>query len=266
MALFEHLILTRFNVRLDWSQSNWDRTWLQRRIELFETYCLPSVRNQTNQNFQWNVFFDEKSPDFLLEKIEAYKNYENFVPIFTSVFNSEFCRETVRQKLSPNADHVITTRLDNDDAIATDFIQNIQDHFVPKDMTFLNFLYGYRLSKSKLYLHRYSSNSFISLIEPCQKEKLKTVYCGIAHGRYKEIGNIVNIKSKPNWLILIHEDNIGNKCKGILQPASILLEKFPHLSFCASAKENPFANLFEKARSQFYYKPIYYLKDLRIRN
>jgi hypothetical protein len=67
--MFKHFLLTRFNLRVeDWATTkNGDQVlndaWLMDRFRLFESYCLPSVKNQSNQDFTWFVFFDKNTPD-----------------------------------------------------------------------------------------------------------------------------------------------------------------------------------------------------------
>ncbi|WP_051227980.1 glycosyltransferase [Gillisia sp. JM1] len=59
--MFQHYILTRFNLRAeDWTTTKNNEKvlteeWLEERFDLFENYCFSSVRNQTNQNFKWLV-------------------------------------------------------------------------------------------------------------------------------------------------------------------------------------------------------------------
>lgn len=263
MEAFEHLLLTRFNVPLTWTHVKPDQNWLEKRIALFEKFCFPSVLRQTCQNFRWLVFFDSQSPGFLLERIKEYEKYKNFVPVFTSSFSARDCRELTRANLSKNTEYIITSQLDNDDSIVPDFMQIVQNHFTPKDMTVLNFLYGYRYYKNKLYLQRYASNSFISLIESSRKQYLMTVYSSTPHGKYGKIANLVDIRSEPGWLIVVHGDNIGNQRRGLRQPLRKLFENFPHLSSCIPANENTIECLIVIAVWSLFYKPYYWSKDLR---
>jgi hypothetical protein len=263
MPAFEHLLLTRFNVPFTWTSVKPDHNWLRKRIVLFEKFCFPSVLRQTSQNFKWLVFFDKNSPDFLLDKIKEYQKYENFVPVFTPEFSARACRDLTREHLTQNTEYVITTHLDNDDAVALAFMQNVQDRFIPQDMTVLNFLYGYRYYKNKLYLQRYASNSFISLIESTQKQFLTTVYSATPHGQYKKIANMIDIRSEPSWLIVIHEDNIGNRRTGIRTPVSRLAKNFPHLADVVPAGENKITCFLERAADLPYYKLLYGWKNLK---
>ncbi len=55
----QHFLFTRFNLR----NESWNSTknanpvlteeWLEKRFDLFERFCLPSVKAQINQNFRW---------------------------------------------------------------------------------------------------------------------------------------------------------------------------------------------------------------------
>ena len=43
----QHFVLTRFNVDLGAHRHALDDAWLVARFELFRSFCLPSVRDQT---------------------------------------------------------------------------------------------------------------------------------------------------------------------------------------------------------------------------
>ncbi len=85
----KHFLVTRFNLK----HNNWKTgkdgqkvltdTWLIHRFKLFEKYCLPSVKNQSNQNFIWCCFFDNSTPQEYMVRIKKLStSYNNFVPIF----------------------------------------------------------------------------------------------------------------------------------------------------------------------------------------
>lgn len=122
--MFQHYILTRFNLRADdWTVTKNNEKvlteeWLEERFDLFENYCFTSVKNQTNQNFKWLVFFDINTPEVYKQKVENYrKTYQNFLPFFINGMN-DFLPEIVKNinKLD-SKEYIITSRLDNDDCI-----------------------------------------------------------------------------------------------------------------------------------------------------
>ena len=91
--MFQHFLITRFNLRLsEWQttkrgESVLSEAWLNNRFELFKTYCLPSVKQQTNQNFTWLVCFDSETPTFYKDEIaKIAKSYANFKPLYSQSF------------------------------------------------------------------------------------------------------------------------------------------------------------------------------------
>ncbi len=223
---YKHFIITRFNVPLPWASRQWDDKWLKSRIRLFEDFCYPSVKGQSCQNFKWLVLFDQKSPDYLRDLIDKYSEYKNFVPVYMSTFSQEALYKSINEHLKEKTEYLITSRLDNDDAIHKDFISVIQQHFDSQELLFLNFLKGYRWHEGKIYSKDLPSNMFLSLIEKIQKNKsFKSVLCG-NHTRINEVGTILDISDFPAWLMVIHDDNLRNKRVGIRKPLKRLKSNF----------------------------------------
>lgn len=220
MKVFEHFILTRFNVKNVLSQSdiglNFD--WLNHRFQLFDDFCYPSVRAQLNQNFKWLVYFDSNTPVLFRRKIEKYAEWQNFIPIYLNTeFTDDVNRENILKFLNKNTDYLITTRLDNDDAISNNFVQLIQENFTQQEFEFINFTNGYVWSGGKIYYFKYLNNPFMSLIEKLDNftiEGFKTVLCG-PHTELSKIGVIKQVKSNPTWLQVIHTKNVSNQIRGI---------------------------------------------------
>ena len=86
---FEHYIVTRFNLPIfqakvgGESSKSCDRAYLQYRFDLFEKYCMPSIVNQTCQNFKWLVLFDANTPQTFKDRAwELHAGYNNLIPCF----------------------------------------------------------------------------------------------------------------------------------------------------------------------------------------
>lgn len=231
MQNFQHFILTRFNVRVDYSKSRAgiQPDWLTHRFQLFDQFCYPSVRSQSNQNFKWLVFFNSETPKRFQNKIKEYTQWQNFMPIYVDCeFTNEINRESVLHHLKTDVDYLITTRLDNDDAISKDFVQLIQNNFQQQDFEFLNFTSGYVWHNSKLYSFDYLHNPFMTLIEKVHQLTIngfQTIICG-QHTELSALGKIKQIKTKPTWLQVIHDKNVSNRIRGIRQPIKGLTENF----------------------------------------
>lgn len=221
---FKHYIITRFNLSRKWNQDNFgnkvlDATWLKKRFQLFEDYCFPSVKNQTNKNFEWWVFFDEETPEYYHQKIkDLQETFPNFKPKFKASyqeFQDTLSIDLFEDVKTLNHDFVITTRLDNDDIISNKMAAMLQKNTVHYK-AILEGPVGYNLKLGKinrLKKMNYPLSPFISLLEKIENNKpLETVYA-LQHGEWTKEPRVV-ISRKPLWIQVIHENNVSNQEKG----------------------------------------------------
>jgi len=217
---FGHYLITRFNLR----KENWTTTksnepvltdvWLKNRFELFEMYCLPSVKAQSNKNFEWLIFFDTTTPDEYKERISKIAtNFPQFKPVYSDGMDPYIgmAQDIVAHCESP---YIITTRLDNDDCVSVDFIDTIQSDFTSQEYECLDYVDGYTLQivpKVRLgeKLHYY--NPFNSLVE--KNDQPKTVLHR-RHSQWKKEKRINRIRGKRIWLSIIHFENKVNEFNG----------------------------------------------------
>lgn len=222
MSHFRHLILTRFNMRIEQCGPQ-GLDWLEHRFALFERFCLPSVRSQTNQNFDWIVFFHPDMPAVYRERVRTYSEWKVFQPVyFRSVFDLSMV-QGLASELVQGFSHLITTRLDNDDAICRTFVDSIQNCFTMQDFQFLNFTNGYIWKEGRLYSARHFSNPFVSLVE--RAENCSTVYCR-NHMELDQVGSILQIPDAAAWLQVVHGRNLANDVWGIAEESRDLHENF----------------------------------------
>lgn len=223
-----HFILTRFNIRL-WTrdkQNHETRTeaWLSERFNLFEKFCLPSVKNQSCGNFLWLVLFDENTPTPYLQRIERYKEEcRQFIPCMVSgeearFFVRIFQREIRNRMPLDSTERLITTYLDNDDALRYDYVEKVQEIAgTAKDHTFISFKYGLQYFTRYNIATRvdYRNNHFLSLVEPYGAlTKIKTVMGYGSHAfveRYQGTHFLlVDSSDSAEWVEVVHEKNMDN--------------------------------------------------------
>ncbi|MHB1146914.1 MAG: glycosyltransferase [Lutibacter sp.] len=232
--MFQHYILTRFNLRAtDWTVTkNKEKVlteeWLEERFDLFENYCFSSVKNQSNQNFKWLVFFDVNTPEAYKIKVEEYrKSYQNFYPFFIDGMPN-FLPEIVKNiKLLDTEKYIITSRLDNDDSIHEDYVKVIQSYFDQQNHLAIDLIDGYTLQigeKIRLGFQKHLYNPFISLIE--KKDDFKTVWFRSRHGSWKYEKNIIRVKNIRLWLGIIHSKNKVNQFEGYGRVDAEIINKF----------------------------------------
>lgn len=222
MSSIPHFILTRFNIRL-WRQDKSGnavrtREWLENRCELFEKYCLPSIAHQTCKDFQWIVLFDDKTPEEFRERIRDYQvRCPQLLPVFVAPeggrdFGKVF-RSVVLEHM--NGGRVITTYLDNDDALDIHFVEDLQKRASDlADGTFVYYTNGYQFFTEFGLLLRinYRRNHFVSVIEAGSPETVKTIFGYGSHYYIDKIPSaaIEYVKDRPLWCEVIHQRNMGN--------------------------------------------------------
>ncbi len=237
---FAHIIVTRFNI-VDKSYSfdakgkpTRDDSWLYCRFDIFDKYCFESVKHQTNQNFLWIILFDAQTPKQFLSKIEHYKNdYNGFCPHFLteeeSAQLSDATRRIVCQYIAQrfeSVDFVLTTRLDNDDALNSRFVDTIQNVFcAEKKESVINLTNGLQ------YFQRYDSLKYYSQPYGHFSTRVERYSCNMktvweeAHSSpHPTVPNISVDTSKPMWIEVIHDTNIINQIN--YQPKTLLKDLF----------------------------------------
>ncbi len=116
--MYKHILLTRYN------GGKPDKEWNEHRIKIFKEMCLPSVVRQSNQNFDWRLFVDERTQEDI--KVELRK----ILPANGRIlWVSDEKRWFSEYQLALNShwyESVLTTQLDNDDAISPNYIELIQ--------------------------------------------------------------------------------------------------------------------------------------------
>ena len=121
---FEHFILTRFALSYfeGVGEACLDEQYLDYRFRLFETICLPSVKNQTCQNFKWLVLFDSQTPAKFKKRIENLrKEYPPLLPCFIDLrAEADPASEKMYHQLNDEYESIVSglshnvTHFDND--------------------------------------------------------------------------------------------------------------------------------------------------------
>ncbi len=229
---FRHVILTRFNVRWEDNPNTpsigVDPAWLSERFDLFERYCLPSVLAQTERNFDWLLFFNEKTPAAYVDRIRALNLEHPFiVPVFCDSLPLTEVQQAVRNVVGGKADWLLTSRLDNDDGIHPQFVAMLQKAQRFQEAEVLNYPYGVIFRAGRTYRRRDLSNAFISLSEPASASQ--TVFSIPRHVYARDSYPVRQMPVDPMWLQVIHESNVSNRVRGIRIPVSSIAAPFPSL-------------------------------------
>lgn len=250
MKKSKHFIITRFNISQSFQckarqpeknllEKNLEREYLRKRFEIFRRYTLPSIEQQTNQNFDWIVLFHKQTPTEFLKQIEEIKEqYDKFNPIFLQGNEMSEVNRYILEN-SNECDFYLTSRIDNDDAYALDYIEKIQQYTQTIhniEPVILSFSQGfqYDISNNMLVPYYYLENHFTSMIST-KNSRYKNIY-ELNHAKILQQQNIpvINLEKEPMWLEIIHETNYINHLKSqkeirdmekILRKFGIAIEK-----------------------------------------
>lgn len=243
-ARFNHVILTRFNIRFVEDPAapsiGVDPAWLAERFDLFERYCLPSILAQSEQRFSWIIFFDSATPEPFAERARALAALRpGIFPVFCDRLPLPVVKQTIRDILPEPPEWLLTTRFDNDDGLHVDFVASLQASQRFTRTEFLNCPAGIILQGERAYLQRHPSNAFISLSEPFSD--FGTIFSINRHVYASDTHPVRQVDPSPKWLQVVHDSNISNRVRGWRVSLSRAAPGFPPLMELArqSRREAP---------------------------
>jgi len=222
--MITHVLTTRFNVRFAHSPSSSAHAlslqWLAERVGLFEKYCLPSVLYQTLKPDVWLIWLDRDSPPQLREWARQWQAKCDFIrPVYVGAFDVPVAVESVREYADPSAGWLLTSRLDNDDAIHPRFFEVLRRSAVEGQREFLNVPRGLIVAGGKCYRKSIAANPFISFSEPSYEPR--TVWAE-QHGLLGSIAPVRQVALRDGWIQIVHGGNLSNTVRGVRVPASWL--------------------------------------------
>jgi hypothetical protein len=221
MEKIKHFVITLFNLRL-WEVDKKNVTtrsedWLDKRFELFETFCLPSFIAQTRKDFQWLCLFDAETPEAYLSRITNYKqSCPQFFPIFFRGEENKEWRDHLKKYILTQLqgeEFVLTTKCDNDDAIHSEMIATLQDAFCKeKKIGLYSLLDGmqYFPCRNVILKMRYPHNHFLTLAERIDSDFKMIVWCKHAKARKIYKDSLIDLKTTPLWIEVVHDKNVNN--------------------------------------------------------
>ncbi|MDH6355085.1 hypothetical protein M2132_001422 [Dysgonomonas sp. PH5-45] len=217
---FKHFIITQFNLRL-WTKdklnvSTYTEEWLFKRFILFDKYCFPSVEKQTEKNFIWICLFDKGTPVPYLERIKQYQQRcPQLLPCFLDEKDTKdwlgFTQNVIKQHLKEEDEFVVTTNLDNDDAISINMVETVRTRIEnDRKAVLYSFLYGYQyFTESGVILKmQYPHNHFLTLVEK-NKPGFATIKSR-GHAAMRKHYETIDLKDYPAWIEFVHKNNVNN--------------------------------------------------------
>lgn len=247
---FQHFLLTQFNLKNfpqgeHANEEAWIE-WTRNRITLFRKYCLPSILNQSDQDFTWILYFDQDTPDEFRPFIEELQAISNIQIVFFQGMDEFDIRymDPIKALSSPDSPWILTSRMDNDDALHRDAIRMIRSNFRAKQGFLISLSSGYVLDPQEMTLshYYYPMSPFISLVER-NNGRFRGIFqrghtrwnelrLGVIKELWHEYFNPAGRKAyfvvdKPLWIQIVHGENISNSFyRGLPVASEVELEEF----------------------------------------
>ena len=171
------------------------------------------METQRNATFQWIIFCDAESPPWFRKGMSTFEPLAYSIYVEGALTDERMVSLLSREGLASKP-YLITTRLDNDDAISSDHLAAVQGEFAEQGKEFVTFPVGMQLYRGHLYNVVWSSNPFLSLIEKVGSDGHFSTVCCVAHTRVHSAGRVRSLMRPPAWLQVIHGDNLGNSLRG----------------------------------------------------
>lgn len=222
----DHLLVTRFNLPSRGPESliRAQDGWLQDRIELFERYTVPSVRSQTNRDFSWLVYLDPQSPQWLLDRLAPLAGEGLLVVRYREEVGWRDLAGDARDVTGAGGRLLITTNLDNDDALAADFVERLRRSAISGLRGAVYLADGLIRVDDRVYRWRDRDNAFCSVIETWDRPRTAWRDWHILLHRHMEA---TSLTGAPGWLQIVHHRNVSNRIRGRLTDPASCRELFP---------------------------------------
>ena len=224
-------LLTRFNCPVGYGPQGQgtSKEWLDHRFRLFESFCLPSVKGQDSDAFLWIILIDERTDPHWLDRLRS--GLAGIMPrvmlIPVARYSNVHILRHIKERVTSDSEIIVTTRLDNDDAISRSYLStilNICQGLLPHRDYVINFTNGCKAHKSGVYMSTSNVlNPFLSVMST--RGSLRTAF-HTQHTKMERAGSVVSIGSdhanlnSVMWMQVIHARNVKNRCQRRAEPIS----------------------------------------------
>lgn len=226
-----HVFLTRFNLPANRvERSIFSPEWLKARMQLFETYTVPSVRAQDQEGLGWIIYLDQRdTPDWLRSRMAELAAELPLQPTYIDrPLDTRMIRDHVREVSGRFEGPVLTSNLDNDDGLAADFVERVRTLRPAAGPAALYLVNGLILHDRRVYLRRDPGNAFSAVLDDVGSDDFRTCWAGVHH-ELDALMSAIRDDGPPGWLQVVHGRNVSNRVGGRLVEAATFTERFPGL-------------------------------------
>lgn len=229
-----HVLMTRFNMVLPGFRESGDlenedtfNAWLQDRMRIFRDVCLRSILSQSKKPDFWMIGFDEARQHLVEPVLQLIQNHKWIIPVWQKTVNGQaesaripFLREIENRRL-PQHEWLITSRLDNDDALnrvfwhsLSEYAHSVSSHDPNLSNFWILFPIGAQYGAGDFRLFFQTNNAFLGRVERLSAEKRGgfATAMHMNHSRVLDAGTVfLPLTRYPMWLQFVHGNNVSNK-------------------------------------------------------
>lgn len=202
-----HFILTRFAVTmpLPYPSRLEDSSWLSSRLELVESFTLPSIAAQSIP-VTWLIGVDRSVPSWTRKRLSAIARQVDAHIVTTDGIRVGWA-EAVHEVLKSCSNRPLaTTRLDSDDAIAWDFSERVREFGKRGVVSFARGAQLDRKSGAANHLNE-AANPFLTLVST---EGISILDAVPKHHILEGVPDLTIVQGPPAWLQVVHDNNLAN--------------------------------------------------------
>lgn len=222
-----HVFLTRFNLPANRvEQSIFSDEWLTDRMRLFERYTVPSVRQQTD--VRWIIYLDQATPQWLRDRMSELAGELSLWPFY---LDRALTPETIRSHLEqvvPEGGSVMTSNLDNDDGLASDYVDRLRSLVPASRPVALYLTQGLIRTEGEVYRRSDRRNAFSAVVDDLSSATFETCWSRF-HNELEEAMPAVREDGAPAWLQVVHGRNVSNRVGGTLASPKQFAQLYPGL-------------------------------------
>ena len=244
------VLITRYNVarpgfraRAGISNAAEHRRWLDERLKLFKSFCLPSVLKQTMQPDLWALGLDGDEREAVQPVLDAVRSYPWIVPAWQErqgesheTEAQSFARVIVPRVMHDHS-HVMLTRVDNDDSLGREYLSYasvyaaaVRARNPALDDFWICFPFGADYFERRCWVWVYPGNPFLSRVQTRERFLERQVYW-VEHTKVLRPNYplFLPLTTEPMWLRNFHGGNVKpNRFGGRLRfvPTNEVLRNF----------------------------------------
>lgn len=198
-----------------------------RRLALLQGVTVPSMKAQTNRDWTWVVLLERNDP-LEAQRRAAFDSvgvpviYLYADPAIVSLYWAGWA-----EAIGTSDEPTLTTRLDDDDALAPDFIERIRSAAESAEIegrVVWMLPEGFRVYRGRYAPMRHEANSWATLQVPPGDS---AVIYDFPHKRIAGYAPIRLIDDKPAWLFVRHADT-RSRNRAVARPITAALQRlFP---------------------------------------